>query len=64
MDKKEMFINYMIRFNNFVMLLLSGLVCIIGIITWQQYDIYSIEFLLCISLVLIAYNYMLIYGSK
>ena len=64
MDKKEMFINYMLRFNNFVMLLLSGLVCIIGIITWRQYDIYSIEFLLCISLTLIAYNYMLIYGNK
>lgn len=64
MSKKEIFINYMIRFNNFVMLLLSGLVCIIGIITWRQYDIYSIEFLLCISLVLIAYNYMLIYGNR
>jgi hypothetical protein len=64
MDKKEMFINYMVRFNNFVMLLLSGLVCIIGIITFQKYDICSIEFLLCISLTLIAYNYMFIYGSK
>lgn len=64
MDKIETFLNYMIRFNNFCMFLISGGVTIIGIMTFNKYNIGTIEFLFCIMVTLMAYHYVIIYGQK
>ena len=37
---------------------------LMGISQLPNYDIYTSEFLLCLVLILISYNYMLVYSRK
>lgn len=67
-NKEKPFLKYLEDFcykiNNIFMFIFSVFICLIGISQLPNYNIYTIEGLLCLVSTLISYNYMIVYGYK
>jgi hypothetical protein len=55
---------FIIKFNNCFIFLLSAMIAIIGCITFPRYNIFTIQFLICIVLTLISMHFCLLYARK
>ena len=67
-NKEKPFLKYLEDFcykiNNTFMFIISTFTTLTGISQLPNYNIYTSDFLLCLVLILISYNYMLVYSRK
>lgn len=67
-NKEKPFLKYLEAFcynlNNTFMFILSAFVALMGVSQLPNYNIHSLEFLLCLITTLISYNFMLVYSRK
>jgi hypothetical protein len=67
-NKEKPFLQYLADFcykiNNTSMFIFSMFGALIGVSLLPNYNIYTLEFLLCLMLTLISYNYMLVYSRR
>ena len=67
-NKEKSFLKYLEDFcykiNNTFMFIVSTFTTLMGISQLPNYNIYTLNFLLCLVLTLISHNYMLVYSRK